>query len=136
RSMNILIGQGKILYWGTSEWSAGEIAAAHAFAMRAGLEGPTMEQPEYNLFHRQRVEVEYASLYRDFGLGTTSWSPLASGILSGKYSQGIPEHSRATVAGYEWLQDKIQSDSGRAKVEAAGRLAALAQELNATSAQL
>ncbi|HLQ84751.1 MAG TPA: aldo/keto reductase [Salinisphaeraceae bacterium] len=136
RSMNILIGQGKILYWGTSEWSAGEIAAAHAFAMRAGLEGPTMEQPEYNLFHRQRVEVEYASLYRDFGLGTTIWSPLASGILSGKYSQGIPEHSRATVAGYEWLQDKIQSDSGRAKVEAAGRLAALAQELNATSAQL
>lgn len=95
-----------------------------------------MEQPEYNLFHRQRVEVEYAPLYRDFGLGTTIWSPLASGILSGKYSQGIPEQSRATVEGYKWLHDKIQSVTGRARVEAAGRLATIAHELDATSAQL
>ncbi len=136
RTMNTLIAQGKIFYWGTSEWSAGEIAAAHAFAERAGLEGPTMEQPEYNLFHRHRVEVEYAPIYREFGLGTTVWSPLASGILSGKYSEGIPEDSRMNLEGYEWLRRMVESERGRARIEAAAQLADIAHELNASSAQL
>ncbi len=136
RTMNTLIAQGKIFYWGTSEWSAGEIAAAHAFAARNGLEGPTMEQPEYNLFHRRRVEREYAPIYREFGLGTTVWSPLASGILSGKYSESIPDDSRINLKGYEWLRKKVESDTGRAKGEAAGKLAGIARELDASSAQL
>lgn len=136
RTMNTLIAQGKIFYWGTSEWSAGELAAAHAYAQRTGLEGPTMEQPEYNLFHRHRVEVEFEPIYREFGLGTTVWSPLASGVLSGKYSQGIPDGSRVTLEGYEWLRQKLDSERGRARIEAAGRVADIAAEIGASPAQL
>lgn len=136
RTMNGLIGQGKILYWGTSEWSAAEIRAAWAAAERLGLEPPTMEQPQYNLFHRRRVEVEYAPLIRDLGLGTTVWSPLASGILSGKYSQGIPAGSRFTLPAYAWLRELLESERGRARVRAADEMATIARELGATSAQL
>jgi len=114
RTMNTLIAQGKILYWGTSEWSAAEIATAHAHAERLGLEGPTMEQPQYNLFHRRRMEEEYAPVFSEYGLGTTIWSPLASGILSGKYADGIPEDSRFNVEGYQWLREMIESERGAA----------------------
>ena len=136
RTMNTLIGQGKILYWGTSEWSAAEIAAAYAHAGRLGLEGPTMEQPQYNLFHRRRMEVEYAPVFREYGIGTTVWSPLASGILSGKYSEGIPEDSRFNVKGYEWLRDMIESERGRKRIQAASEIATMARQLEATPAQL
>lgn len=136
RTMNTLIAQGKILYWGTSEWSAAEIATAHAHALRLGLEGPTMEQPQYNLFHRHRMEVEYAPVFSEYGLGTTIWSPLASGILSGKYAGGIPEDSRFNVKGYEWLRDRIESDRGRAQIQAASEVATIARQLDATPAQL
>lgn len=136
RTMNTLIRQGKIFYWGTSEWSAAEIATAFAYAERLGLEGPTMEQPQYNLFHRRRMEVEYAHVFREFGIGTTIWSPLASGILSGKYSDGIPEDSRFNVEGYEWLRDMIESERGRKRIRAAGEIATVARQLDATPAQL
>jgi voltage-dependent potassium channel beta subunit len=136
RTMNTLIAQGKVLYWGTSEWSAPEIAEAHAHAERLGLESPAMEQPQYNLFHRQRMEVEYAPLFRDLGIGTTVWSPLASGVLAGKYAKGIPDDSRVRVKGYEWLQERVTSERGQARVRAAGEVAALARELDATPAQL
>ncbi|HEX5313490.1 MAG TPA: aldo/keto reductase, partial [Gammaproteobacteria bacterium] len=135
-TMNTLIGQGKVLYWGTSEWSAEEIRAACDCARRLGLEGPTMEQPQYNLFHRQRVEEEYASIFRDFGIGTTTWSPLASGILSGKYADGIPAGSRFDLEGYGWLREMVESERGRARIEAASKVAAIARELDATPAQL
>ncbi|MGH8274423.1 MAG: aldo/keto reductase [Gammaproteobacteria bacterium] len=136
RTMNHLVAQGKILYWGTSEWEAEEIAAAFDSAERLGLEGPTMEQPQYNLFHRRHMEEELAPVFRDYGIGTTIWSPLASGILSGKYAEGIPEDSRFNVKGYEWLRDMIGSERGRARIEAASKIAALARELDATPAQL
>ena len=136
RTMNTLIAQGKILYWGTSEWSAAEIATAHAHAERLGLEGPTMEQPQYNLFHRRRMEVEYAPVFSEYGLGTTIWSPLASGILSGKYADGIPDDSRFNVEGYEWLREMIESERGRARIQAASEVAAIARGIGATPAQL
>lgn len=136
RTMNALITQGKILYWGTSEWSAAEIATAHAHAERLGLEGPTMEQPQYNLFHRRRMEVEYAPVFSEYGLGTTIWSPLASGILSGKYADGIPDDSRFNVEGYEWLREMIESERGRARIQAASEVAAIARGIGATPAQL
>lgn len=136
RTMNTLIEQGKILYWGTSEWSAAEIAIAHAHAERLGLEGPTMEQPQYNLFHRRRMEEEYAPIFGEYGLGTTIWSPLASGILSGKYGDGIPEDSRFNVKGYEWLREMIESDRGRARIQAASEVASIARGIGATPAQL
>ncbi len=136
RTMNHLVAQGKILYWGTSEWEAEEIAAAFDSAERLGLEGPTMEQPQYNLFHRRHMEEELAPVFRDYGIGTTIWSPLASGILSGKYAEGIPEDSRFNGKGYEWLRDMIGSERGRARIEAASKIAALARELDATPAQL
>lgn len=106
RTMNTLIGQGKILYWGTSEWSAAEIMEAHAIAQRLGLEGPSVEQPEYNLFNRQKMECDYLTIFSNIGMGTTTWSPLASGLLTGKYNNGIPEGSRLTLEGYDWLKEK------------------------------
>lgn len=136
RTMNDLIRQGKVLYWGTSEWSAAEIASAWALAERLGLEAPTMEQPQYNLFHRRRVEIEYAPLYNEPGIGTTVWSPLASGILTGKYGAGIPQDSRFNVAGYEWLRDMVQSERGRRRIQAASEVATIARQLGATPAQL
>ena len=108
-AMNDLILQGKILYWGTSEWSAKEIKKAHDEAEKNNLRGPLMEQPQYNILHRDRFEKEYKPLYKKYGLGTTIWSPLASGLLTGKYDKGIPKKSRFTVKGYEWLGESLNS---------------------------
>lgn len=105
-TMNTLIQQGKILYWGTSEWSGVEIMEAHRVAQAYRLIGPTMEQPEYNLFNREKMEKDYVEVFKNVGLGTTIWSPLASGLLTGKYNQGIPEGTRLAIPGFEWLKDK------------------------------
>jgi voltage-dependent potassium channel beta subunit len=116
RTMNTLITQGKILYWGTSEWSAAEIVEAHMVAQRLGLEGPSVEQPEYNLFNRQKMEADYLTIFKNIGMGTTTWSPLASGILTGKYNDGIPEGSRLTLEGYGWLKDKSYTEDRLSRV--------------------
>ncbi len=105
-TMNTLIQQGKILYWGTSEWSGVEIMEAHRVAQQYHLIGPTMEQPEYNLFNREKIEKDYVEVFKNVGLGTTIWSPLASGLLTGKYNDGIPEGTRLAIPGFEWLKDK------------------------------
>jgi voltage-dependent potassium channel beta subunit len=135
-AMHTLVMQGKILYWGTSEWSAREIAEAYHIARTHHLIPPTMEQPEYNLFNRQKVEADYLPLFRDQGLGTTIWSPLASGFLTGKYADGIPADSRVNVPGYEWLKAKLESPAGREKIAKAKKIGVLAHELNMTSSQL
>lgn len=116
RAMHNLIQQGKVLYWGTSEWSAQQITEAHAAAREWGLTPPTMEQPQYNLFEREKVEGDYALLYDTFGLGTTIWSPLASGLLTGKYNDGIPQDSRAALPGYEWLRDIFEGEKGKRRI--------------------
>lgn len=126
RTMNTLIQQGKILYWGTSEWSAAEIVEAHMVARQLGLEGPAVEQPEYNLFNRRKVESEFLSIFDNIGMGTTIWSPLASGILTGKYNNGIPEGSRMSLEGYEWLRDRSMLDD---KIERVRQLGVFADEL-------
>ena len=113
RSMSELIWQGKVLYWGTSEWSAQQLMEAYGIARQYNLIPPTMEQPQYNMFHRDRFEVEYGRLYNAIGLGTTIWSPLASGLLTGKYNDGIPDESRLTLPGYEWLRDMFNSEEGQ-----------------------
>lgn len=123
RTMNTLIQQGKILYWGTSEWSAAEIMEAHMHARQLGLEGPAVEQPEYNLFNRQKMEVDYYPIFRNTGMGTTIWSPLASGLLTGKYNDGVPAGSRLALEGFEWLKDKTLSDQKLARVRELGRVA-------------
>lgn len=133
RAMDIVIKQGKAFYWGTSEWSADEIRAAYGIAREYGLTPPLMEQPQYNLLHRERVEKEYALLYRDIGLGTTIFSPLASGLLTGKYQQGIPDESRAAVKGYEWLKDSVTNTERLAKV---ARLQEVANQLGVSLAQM
>lgn len=132
-AMSDMISQGKALYWGTSEWSADEIRAAYDVAERHHLHKPVMEQPEYNLFKRQKVEKEYARLYEDIGLGTTIWSPLASGLLTGKYLDGVPEDSRANLPGYEWLAKKLTDEGRNEKVRG---LKGIADELGCTLAQL
>jgi voltage-dependent potassium channel beta subunit len=126
RAMHNLITQGKVLYWGTSEWSAQQITEAHAIAARWGMTPPTMEQPQYNLFERQKVEGDYAPIYDTFGLGTTIWSPLASGLLTGKYNDGIPQDARAALPGYEWLRDIFTGEQGQARIVKVRDLAALA----------
>jgi voltage-dependent potassium channel beta subunit len=131
-AMHDMIAQGKALYWGTSEWPAADIAQAWHIAERRGLHKPVMEQPQYNLLHRDRVEKEYARLYADIGLGTTTWSPLASGLLTGKYNDGIPGGSRGTVKGYEWLAERL---TDAAKIPIVKRLAPIAQDLGCTLAQ-
>lgn len=123
RTMNTLIQQGKIFYWGTSEWSAAEIMEAHMHAKEMGLEGPAVEQPEYNLFNRRRVEVDYEPIFRNLGMGTTIWSPLASGILTGKYNEGIPDGSRMSLEGYEWLRDKAVVSDKLARIRSLGDFA-------------
>jgi voltage-dependent potassium channel beta subunit len=133
RAMSDMITQGKALYWGTSEWSAADIRAAYDIADRHHLHKPLMEQPQYHLFHRQRVEQEYARLYEDIGLGLTTWSPLASGLLTGKYRDGIPAGSRASMENMAFLRNEI---TDRAKNEAVAQLEPIAQELGATLAQL
>ncbi len=135
-AMNHVLQQGKALYWGTSEWSAAQIRQAYDIARREHLIPPTMEQPQYNMFCRDRVEAEYAPLYDEIGLGTTIWSPLASGILTGKYNDGIPEGSRMSLENYQWLRPELESDAGRAKVAKVRELMPLAEELGCSMAQL
>ena len=132
-AMHDMISAGKALYWGTSEWTAAEIMAAWQIAERHHLHKPVMEQPQYNLLHRDRVEDEYARLYADIGLGTTIWSPLASGLLTGKYNDGIPQGSRGTVKGYEWLAERL---SDREKIAVVKRLGPIAADLGCTLAQM
>lgn len=130
--MNDLIRQGKILYWGTSEWEATQVLQAISVARQLNLIGPTMEQPQYNLFHRRRVELELAPLTRDFGLGLTTFSPLFHGILSGKYNEGIPEGSRASLPDMAWVRDNVTTE----RVSITRQLTRLAEELGLTTAQL
>src|SRR5579863_608212 len=132
-AMNDIIARGKALYWGTSEWSADEIRTAYDIAQRHHLHKPVMEQPEYNLLHRKRVENEYKRLYEDIGLGLTTWSPLASGLLTGKYRGGVPSDSRAQLQGYGWLRGRLTDAAANESVD---RLAAIAGELGCSPAQL
>jgi voltage-dependent potassium channel beta subunit len=122
-AMNQLLQQGKIMYWGTSEWSGVEIMEAHRIAEKYRLIGPTMEQPQYNLFERAKVEVEYAEIYKNVGLGTTIWSPLAAGLLTGKYNDGIPKDSRFALQGFDWLKDRWMAEDRLKKVKKLGELA-------------
>lgn len=131
-AMDQVIRQGKAFYWGTSEWSAADIMRADGLARQYNLRPPSMEQPQYNMLERERFEIEYAPLYRDLGYGTTIWSPLASGILTGKYNQGIPEGTRMTLKGFEWLREELT----QAKLEKVQKLEPVAQELGCTMAQL
>jgi voltage-dependent potassium channel beta subunit len=132
-TMNTLIQQGKILYWGTSEWSGVEIMEAHRVAQEFKLIGPTMEQPQYNLFEREKVEKEYSRIYETVGLGTTIWSPLASGLLTGKYNNGIPEGSRLALEEMSWLKDKVLADDKIKKVQ---EFSELAKESGVSTASL
>lgn len=136
RAMTHLIDRGKALYWGTSEWNAEQILAAHHVAREEHLIPPTMEQPEYNMFRRDRVEKELLPLYKKIGLGTTIWSPLASGLLTGKYDKGIPEGTRVSLAGYEWLRQRFESEKGQRKVEKVRQLSSIAQDLGTTMPKL
>lgn len=132
-TMNILLQQGKILYWGTSEWSAAEIMEAHAVAKDLRLVGPAMEQPQYNLFERTKMEHDYYTIFKNTGMGTTIWSPLASGLLTGKYNNGVPEGSRLALENYAWLKDKVLQEDKLGKV---CKLEKVAQELGTTLATL
>lgn len=132
-AMSDIIRQGKALYWGTSEWSAADIRAAWDIAERHHLHKPVVEQPQYHLFHRQRVEQEYARLYEDIGLGLTTWSPLASGLLTGKYRGGIPAGSRGALDNMAWMREQLQD---KARNDAVGQLAEVAGELGCSTAQL
>jgi len=132
RTMNDLISQGKILYWGTSEWEAAQVMQAIAIARQYGLIAPSMEQPQYNLFHRKRVELDLALIAREYGLGLTTYSPLYYGILSGKYNDGIPEGSRAALADMAWIRDRITPE----RVAIVRQLTALAEDHEMTTAQL
>ncbi|MCI0632970.1 MAG: aldo/keto reductase, partial [Actinobacteria bacterium] len=132
-AMHDMVERGQALYWGTSEWPADDIRAAWDVADRHGLRKPIVEQPEYNLFNRRKVEREYARLYEDLGIGLTTWSPLASGALTGKYVDGIPAGTRASLPGYEWLRDELADEARNAAVR---RLRAIAAELGCTVAQL
>ena len=132
-AMSDIVSSGKATYWGTSEWSAEEIRAAWEIAERHHLHKPVVEQPQYNLFTRDRVEKEYARLYEDIGRGLTTWSPLASGLLTGKYLKGVPQGSRAALPGYEWLQKEVTDKDRNTKVQ---QLKIVADELGATLAQL
>ncbi len=136
RAMNFLIDQGKAFYWGTSQWSAAQIMEAYGIARREHLIPPQMEQSEYHMFSRERVEKEYAHLYKEIGLGTTIWSPLASGLLTGKYSNGIPAGTRVTLPGYEWLREEFEKESARKNIEKVRQLTPIAAELGCTMAQL
>lgn len=127
-AMDTLVRQGKVLYWGTSEWPAELIAEAHRVARENHLVAPSMEQPQYNLLHRERMEQEYASLYDEYGMGTTIWSPLASGLLTGKYNDGVPNDSRLGQPGNAWLRDALLEDNG-AKLKIVRALAPIAAEL-------
>jgi voltage-dependent potassium channel beta subunit len=133
RAMSDMVTQGKALYWGTSEWSAEQIMQAWSIADRHNLHKPQMEQPQYNLFTREKVDREFSRLYREIGLGLTTWSPLASGLLTGKYNAGVPIGSRAGLSGYEWLKEKVIIPQ---RVEAVKRLVPIAGDLGCTVGQL
>lgn len=132
-TMNHLIQQGKILYWGTSEWSAQEIMEAHMVSEKYRLIGPTMEQPEYNMFHREKMEHEYLQIFKNIGLGTTIWSPLAAGVLTGKYNEGIPQDSRLAIKGFEWLAQKQLNEQ---RIEKVKQLSGIADSLSCSMAAL
>ena len=136
RAMNFLLDQGLAFYWGTSEWSAEQIRQAYEVARREHLVPPLMEQPQYNMLVRERVETEYQPLYRDFKLGLTTWSPLSSGLLSGKYNDGIPEDSRINTPGYEWLRERFESEEGQKQLGTVRKLAGVADDLGCSTAQL
>ncbi|WP_132999042.1 aldo/keto reductase [Luteimonas arsenica] len=133
-AMDALVRQGKVMYWGTSEWPAALVREAHAVARANHLQAPTMEQPQYNLLHRRRVELEYAPLYAELGLGATVWSPLASGLLTGKYDEGIPAGSRAERE--DWLQERLVGADGENRLPRARRFTALARDLDVAPAAL
>ena len=133
QTMNTLIQQGKILYWGTSEWSGVEIMEAHRIAAAHHLIGPSVEQPQYNLFEREKMENEYLEIFKNLGMGTTIWSPLASGLLTGKYNDGIPEGSRFQIEGFEWLRDRWLMQDRIKKVQ---QLGAIAKVLKVSTASL
>ena len=136
-AMHNLIIQGKVLYWGTSEWTADEIKEAYIFAKDNHLTPPTMEQPQYNLLDRKRFEIEYKDLFEKYGLGSTIWSPLASGALTGKYLNGIPEGSRASLEGYEWLKKHmIDSDRGQERMKRVSKYIEIANEYNLNPSKL
>lgn len=132
-TMNQLINRGKILYWGTSEWSGPEIMEAHMVAKDLRLIGPAMEQPQYNLFERHKMEVDYYTIFKNIGMGTTIWSPLASGLLTGKYNDGIPADSRLGLEGFEWLKDRTLSD---ARIQSVRNLDKVAKDLGTSLATL
>ncbi len=133
RAMDVLVRQGKIFYWGTSEWSAADIMRAHGIAKENGLTPPVMEQPQYNMLWRRRFEIEYAPLFKELGYGTTIWSPLASGVLTGKYNDGIPKGSRLDLSNMKWLAEVVLDEERIAHVK---NLAPVAKELGCTQAQL
>src|SRR5690606_33353908 len=133
RTMNTLIQQGKIFYWGTSEWTAAEIMEAHAVAQQLGLEGPAVEQAQYNLVERFKLESDYIPIFNNMGMGTTIWSPLASGLLSGKYNEGIPEDSRLALEGFDWLKDRTLNDD---RIQRVRQLNTIAQKLDCSVATL
>jgi voltage-dependent potassium channel beta subunit len=132
-TMHNLIQQGKILYWGTSQWSGAEIMEAHRVAQQYGLIGPTVEQPQYNMFERFKMEQDYLPVFQNVGLGTTIWSPLAAGFLTGKYLNGIPEDSRLAIQGFDWLKERWVQE---AKIEKVKKLAVLAQEMSVSLAEM
>ena len=136
RAMSHIVNRGQALYWGTSEWSAEEIRDAYDIARRERLVPPTMEQPQYNMFHRDRVEGEYRRLYREFGLGTTIWSPLSSGFLTGKYLHGIPQGTRLSLRGYAWLRKRFEGPGAEEELKKIAKLGRLASGLKISLPQL
>ena len=136
RAMTHVINQGQAFYWGTSEWSAQELMEAYTVARQEHLIAPLMEQPQYNMLERERVEKTYARLYAVMGLGTTIWSPLASGLLTGKYNDGLPAGTRASLPGYEWLRANFEKDETKRNIEKVKQLAPIATELGCTLAQM
>jgi voltage-dependent potassium channel beta subunit len=136
RAMNFLINEGMAFYWGTSEWSADQIMSAYSIARQNHLIPPIVEQPQYNMFTREKVEKEFVNLYEDIGLGTTIWSPLASGLLTGKYNEGIPQGTRVSIKGYEWLLEDFQTEEAKNNIEKVKNLLPIANELEMTIAQM
>ena len=136
RAMDVLVKQGKILYWGTSEWPADRVREAYLIAYKYGLTPPSMEQPEYNMFNRMKMEKEYLGLFDSEGMGTTIWSPLASGVLTGKYNNGIPDGSRMSLPDYKFLRDKLESKEGSDRLNKVKRLGKVADRLGVSLAQL
>ena len=136
RAMSDLVSQGKVLYWGTSEWNGRQIMEAHGVARRYGLVPPMVEQPQYNRVCRDKIEADFLDVYERAGIGTTIWSPLASGILTGKYTDGIPDDSRMNLEGYAWLRDMVESERGKRQIEKARQLQVVADDLGISLARL